>query len=329
MKRTLSMLARLVDRGELRDRGDHGDGTVTATGREGAAGIGSGASPSYGIMVGSYTAISGGDITANGGKNAAAIGTGKNRHTKIDITGGSIFANAHPNGGVGIGTAESSLDGTDVTLDYPDDYFTNNSWKSFVIITSSFNANVKLVKPFASLAYHLVPTDRVEDLSMLANAVGPWAADIDSWQNLQAVVNGTSAGSVITLTQDLKSNYGYDMLEIGEGKKLTIDLNGHTLDRNATRASENGSVIINDGELTLTDSVGGGVIRSGNTTGDGGIVNNGTLTIENITITGNSAQGSGGGPGARRRGRRGGPEKEEVSSNERYNYGEVACAPSP
>jgi hypothetical protein len=80
-----------------------------------------------------------------------------------------------------------------------------------------------------------------------------------------------------------------DYLTIGQDntRVVTIDLNGHILQRNLTNATGNGCVIVmaQTGNLTLTDgTVGGGWNNS--TTGNtaGGIVNKGTLTLNNVTI---------------------------------------------
>ena len=75
-------------------------------------------------------------------------------------------------------------------------------------------------------------------------------------------------------------------LYIPEGRTVTINLNGKTLNRNCAQVSTyNGCVIYNDGNLTISGS---GTITGGNNSeAGGGIVNNGTLTIGGGTITGN------------------------------------------
>ena len=107
------------------------------------------------------------------------------------------------------------------------------------------------------------------------------------------------------------------MIYIPKSGTVTIDLNGHVLDRNLTSAEDDGCVIKNDGNLTIVDNqpeakhdpavtftsgfdgstltVQGGVIRGGYNKGDGGgIVNNYLLTFRAGTIAGNAANRGGG-----------------------------------
>ena len=81
---------------------------------------------------------------------------------------------------------------------------------------------------------------------------------------------------------------------IPNGVKVTLDLNGKTLDRGLTDCEEFGSVIFvePDAELTVKDSSGNnsGVITGGASWNGGGIRNHGVLTFEGGTIKGNKAQ---------------------------------------
>ena len=89
--------------------------------------------------------------------------------------------------------------------------------------------------------------------------------------------------------------------------RLTIDLNGHTIDRNQDVAVEDGSVFIIDkcgAYLTIINtSENKGTITGGNTKGRGGAINDMTcgalgdsaIHLNNITITGNHAVQEGGG----------------------------------
>ena len=79
-------------------------GTVTATGKTGATGIGGAC---YNASCGNIT-ISGGTITATGGSGAPGIGTGKNSSGgNITISGGTVTANGG-SGGAGIGSGSQS-----------------------------------------------------------------------------------------------------------------------------------------------------------------------------------------------------------------------------
>ena len=102
---------------------------------------------------------------------------------------------------------------------------------------------------------------------------------ITDWAALQTALTN---GGVIKLTQNITATSTDAALTVPQGKTVVLELN-------------NGSVIINNGTLAITDTEGGKII-GGNTTGNGGgILNNGTLTLYGGEITGNKAAGQGGG----------------------------------
>ena len=109
-----------------------------------------------------------------------------------------------------------------------------------------------------------------------------------NWVDLQTAINSSSE---IVLDKDYTAG-DEDAALIVNGT-VTIDLNGHSIDRNLSDAVANGYVIkVNEkGSLTIIDSSKEktGEITGGNTIGNGGGIynNKGTLTIENINITGN------------------------------------------
>ena len=124
-------------------------------------------------------------------------------------------------------------------------------------------------------------------------------AETSAWQALQEKIHQAEAGDVITLSEDVIALDGEAMITIAPGKRITLDLNGHTLDRNLTeRSSDNGCVLyIQEGAiLTLRDSgeTAGAVTGGYHTTG-GGIQNYGTLIMESGCVTDNTALDSGGG----------------------------------
>ena len=105
----------------------------------------------------------------------------------------------------------------------------------------------------------------------------------------------------IELEADITAGSMDAALEVASGKTFTLDLNGHAIDRGLDIVAEqdNGFVLkVADGAtLTITDTSDGktGTIRGGHNSGNGGgIYNEGTLTITNITITGNYAVMGGG-----------------------------------
>ena len=115
----------------------------------------------------------------------------------------------------------------------------------------------------------------------------------NSWEELRtALLNGDH----VKLEQSYTA--GPDDLGLFVYKTATLDLNGYTIDRGLAGgpAKSDGYALKNDGELTITDSRGGGRITGGNNTGSGGgIYNKGTLKLEGGEISGNASSAWGGG----------------------------------
>ena len=76
----------------------------------------------------------------------------------------------------------------------------------------------------------------------------------------------TLSSQTYTLTDDVNTA-GY--IYVPAGVTATIYLNGHTIDRGLTSEMTNGSVIIVEGTLTITDSSTGGTVQGGYDAGDG------------------------------------------------------------
>ena len=128
---------------------------------------------------------------------------------------------------------------------------------------------------------------------VVLNSGGEGIIRQSNWSLLQAQVDAAKSGDTIRLEQDYKSVSEDASLTIPKDMVLTIDLNGHTLDRALKERTNNGSVIVNSGTLTIT---GEGKITGGNTDGNGGgILNQGTLNVEGVSIEGNKARNLGGG----------------------------------
>jgi hypothetical protein len=118
-------------------------------------------------------------------------------------------------------------------------------------------------------------------LVLLAFGSTAWAQTVSNATELNSAITN---GANITLANDITLSAH---LAIPNNTTVTINLDGHTLSRTLTSATSNGCVIVvaQTGSLTLT----GGTVSGGNnssTTGNtaGGIVNNGTLTLNNVTI---------------------------------------------
>ena len=116
------------------------------------------------------------------------------------------------------------------------------------------------------------------------------------------MTSDSSDGLTIMLTKSLTCGSEEGALTVPSDKKVVLDLNGFTLDRNNGSGSytdetvysgEGGCVIVNNGELTIKDTSEEqtGKITGGNGHwyygGIGGIFNRGTLYFAGGTITGN------------------------------------------
>ena len=116
--------------------------------------------------------------------------------------------------------------------------------------------------------------------------------EVSTWGELQAAL---SAGGDIVLTADVapENPYQASSLSVPAGVTATLDLNGHSVDRgygNQTKPGFDGSVMIINGTLTVTDSASGGAITGGFPGQYGGGVQiwGGTFNLEGGSITGNS-----------------------------------------
>ena len=107
---------------------------------------------------------------------------------------------------------------------------------------------------------------------------------------LQTLIDNTNNGGTLILDKNYTALSSEDRITIARGKTITIDLNGHTIDRHLTTATQYGEVIRNLGTLTIKDSGSGGKITGGYTTGSGGGIDNSeVLTLESGSISGNKA----------------------------------------
>lgn len=111
---------------------------------------------------------------------------------------------------------------------------------------------------------------------------------------LQNRINSTSNGGTLTLDRDYVAASGEARLSIPTGKTITINLNGHIVNRKLSASINDGNVFIINANATLTISdsnptathspqvtyihpitneevtINGGIIMGGNTNSDGG-----------------------------------------------------------
>ncbi|MBQ9694782.1 MAG: hypothetical protein IJV69_08510, partial [Kiritimatiellae bacterium] len=110
------------------------------------------------------------------------------------------------------------------------------------------------------------------------------------YATLAEAVEAAQAGETIVVQADIALT---DTLTIPVGKTITLDLNGKTISQTKAQTG-NYQMILNDGNLTIQDSVGGGKISYTDTVGgnfiSNTITNRGTLTLKSGTIENLSSQ---------------------------------------
>ena len=225
--------------------------------------------------------------------NKDANGTGNNSNLFLyDGVSFTVSTDKAPETGmsVGVTTKTAPTTATPVKIvncgsDYSDYFFSDNT-----AYRVNFNNNG-------------TTGDATDDYLELVDA----SATITTWSALQDAINKAPGDATtpatetttIQLTEDLTApEQDGASITIPEGKNITIDLNGKTLDRGLSEKdpAANGSVIINTGTLTIKDSSEGktGTIKGGNASYGGAIVSNGTTTLESGTISENTAIQGGG-----------------------------------
>ena len=113
------------------------------------------------------------------------------------------------------------------------------------------------------------------------------------WGDLQRRIDEAEDGAVLSLEGNTLAESNDGWLIIPENRRITLDLNGYTLDRNLEKYAVD-SVMCVRGSLTIRDSsaAGTGTITGG--TDSGLYVDGGSVVLESGTITGNSGQLGGG-----------------------------------
>ena len=92
-----------------------------------------------------------------------------------------------------------------------------------------------------------------------------------------------AAGGNISLSRDYTAHSSDSYLEVPIGITVNLTLNGHSINRVLSEATDGGCIIKNNGTLTIAGS---GYINGGYNNGDGGAIhNNGNLTLEGPSST--------------------------------------------
>ena len=121
-----------------------------------------------------------------------------------------------------------------------------------------------------------------------------------NWMTIQEALAGVSTTITVNLPKDIVAGTEDQALVVPTGKTVTMNLNGFTLDRSLdiVPAEVDGFVlkVENGASLTINDLSDGktGIIKGGHNTGNGGgIYNEGTLVISDITLSSNFANKGG------------------------------------
>ena len=256
-------------------------GTLTVTGTGQITG-GNNNGNGGGILVdGGTLVLSGGNITGN----TAALGGGVYNGGTLQMSGAPIVTGntggnvCLPDGHTTItlvGTMNGSDDNIGITMQTPG------------VFTSELN-------PYGTVS--LFASDN-GDYEVAPN--GDEATLLSHWAALKATL---AKGVTVNLTRDYVAPAAGDgYLEVPNAKTVTLDLKGHTINRNLTEATADGYVIkvIAGGTLTISDSGTGGTITGGNNSSDadgqrgGGICNLGTVNFQGGIISGNLSVNGGG-----------------------------------
>ena len=256
-------------------------GTLTVTGTGQITG-GNNSGNGGGVFVeGGTLVLSGGNITGN----IATLGGGVYNGGTLQMSGapivtGNTGGNIYLPDGHSTITLVGTMNGSDgnigITMQTPD------------VFTSELNP-YGTVSLFASDDgyYEVAPN-------------GDEATLLSHWAALKATL---AKGGTVNLTRDYVAPAAGDgYLEVPNAKTVTLDLKGHTINRNLTEATTDGYVIkvVAGGTLTISDSGTGGTITGGNNSSDadgqrgGGICNLGTVNLQGGIISGNRSVNGGG-----------------------------------
>ena len=247
-------------------------GSITATGNDGSAAVYVSEESE-----GSTVEISGGTVTATG---ESAMAVDNESSGTVNITGGTIKVTGdesltvynNSEGTVNISGDETIIDGSvdnEGKISITGGTFTDASYIPAGYVTKSIQGGGYTVMSVAQIGN--------TEYTTLANAIA-----------------AAQSGDTITLLQNVKLT---ETLEIGEGKTVTLDLNGKTLQ--LVNASEVDQAMVIYGILTVTDnsedeqgkitSTGQYIIQLSGNNNEDIEPTTGKLTLQKGTIEGNSA----------------------------------------
>lgn len=253
--------------------------------------------------------ISGGEIKSNSASETSRNGGGIYNAGTLSISGGEIKSNTATGLGAGIyhDGATFSLQGApDISGNASKNVYLTAAHPTITINgdlanSTAIGITMETLGVFTSgLSTHgsidKFSSEAGTSVALVAN--NGEAELITCWNYLkrQLAADGVSS---ITLASGTYSSTGTsdDYLHVPSGKTVVLNLNGQTLNRNLSSATNDGCVIYNQGTLTINGS---GTIRGGHNSDltsikGGGICNTGTLTITGGTISNNRTAQYGGG----------------------------------
>lgn len=281
-------------------------GSLTAIGGNGGGSTGN-SHGGDGIYVTTDITVNGGSFTAIGGNSVhGPAGDGICDSTNITVNGGSLTAiggdgvpyENHPLGdGCGIDSDAITVNGGSLTA-------TGGGVGIAALDVKELTIKSGLTYYDAANGYAAFTSYSNQHSISLTLPLTTWSQLYDALQ----------AGGVAFLGADVTCGTGDGAhassgpLTVPSGKTVTLNLNGHVVNRNMSSADSYGEIIdVEGGSLTLMDSdptaahsnsslPSGGVITGGNGINYGGgvYVDNGTFVMNGGTIFGNSAYSGGG-----------------------------------
>lgn len=179
--------------------------------------------------------------------------------SKIEITGGS-FTNNKSDGKIFYGYGKATSD-------------------NFEVSGGTFNKSIS--DDFCADGF--IPTKNADGTYGVKEGkyVAQNKKSSTKYESLEAALKASSKGNTIVLLDNVK-----EAVTVSDKKNITLDLNGFTLTN-----TEGEHTIVNNGTLTIKDSVGGGKVDNV-THGRGALVNNGTVILSGGTFERSAEKGT-------------------------------------
>ena len=213
-------------------------------------------------------------LTEDGPLNITGVNTiNKNVASDIYLTEGKVI---YITGSLGSGTQKSQIG---VMLE-----------KQSGIFTSDYDRYNSGVDP----AEYFIPET---GCSAVKTTDGEGKIIASKWGYIQYQIDNSGQEDVISIETDITAAPDDVALNVPAGKKITINLNGHKLDRGLEAPADGGHVFSVSGNLTVMDGQGGGKICGGygnSTCGGVYVTDNGVFTLKGGSITGNRGEYGGG-----------------------------------